>query len=99
VSEERRPDWFGVILGASVFLVGIALLIFTFIQAARLFGQSPSELIQRENAEITQIGASMGEVILRIGLLLMMSVVGSMISSRGVKMYLAARAGLIVQKD
>jgi hypothetical protein len=91
-SAARHTDWFGVVLGAITFLLGIGLLVFTFFQAAEMFSIPASTAVGAANKDITEIGASFGNVILRIGLLLVMCIVGSIVSGKGVRMYLAARA-------
>ncbi len=94
VTEGRRTDWFGVVLGAAVFLGGIVLLGITFFHAFSLFSTPQSELIQRQNPEVTALVGDFSYVLLRIGLLLVMSIVGSIVSGKGIRMYLAAREGL-----
>lgn len=102
-SSEELPvlshtDWFGVIIGALTFLFGIGLLVFTFVQASNMFSASPKEAVG-SSRDITEIGLSFGHVVLRIGLLLVMCIVGSIISGKGVRMYLAARARATVHHD
>ncbi len=99
VSEGKKTDWFGVILGAMVFLAGIGMLVVTFLQARDMFSVPPSQMIKDQSGDVTQIGVNFGTVLLRIGLLLVMSLVGSVISSKGIRMYLAARAGIAVQGE
>lgn len=91
-AEARKTDWFGLILGAGVFLAGIGLLAFTFAHAFTLFTTPRDELMGRQNPEVTRILSDFSFVVLRIGMLLVMSIVGSIISGKGVRMYLAARA-------
>jgi len=93
VDETRRTDWVGAALGAAVFLLGIALLLFTFYQALLMFSLQPEDLISRKNTDVTELGAAFGHIVFRIGLLIVMSIVGSMISGKGVRMYFAARSG------
>jgi hypothetical protein len=45
-----------------------------------------------DGKDVTELGKSFGHVLLRIGLLLVMSVVGSIIAGQGIRLYLAARA-------
>ncbi|MCH8274779.1 MAG: hypothetical protein IH851_08315 [Armatimonadetes bacterium] len=99
MTDDRRTDWFGVVLGAVVFLAGITLLIITFVWAANLFSTPPAEFVQKDNPDVTNIATSFGYVILRIGMLLVMSIVGSVVSGKGVRMYLAARAGVAVETE
>lgn len=102
VSEEREhttvvprvgSDLFGAILGALTFLLGIALLVFTFLRAADMF-LNPSQIVstnQSQQQDVTEIGVRFGTVVFQIGLLVVMSIVGAIISTRGIHMYLAAR--------
>lgn len=99
MSEERKTDVFGVLLGAAVFLLGIGFLVFTFIQAALLFQQPAGAILSKANPDVTEIGVSFGHVVLQFGYLLVMSIAGSVISSRGIKMYLAARAGVGISQE
>lgn len=93
MDERRRTDWVGMMLGAAVFLLGIALLLFTFYQALLMFSLQPEDIISRKNTDVTELGAAFGHIVLRIGLLIVMSIVGSVISGKGVRMYFAARMG------
>lgn len=101
-SEElpvlSHTDWFGVVIGALTFLFGIGLLVFTFVQASNMFSTPPPSVVGATK-DITEIGLSFGHVLLRIGLLLVMCIVGSIISGKGVRMYLAARARATVHHD
>jgi hypothetical protein len=86
-----QTDWFGTVLGAVTFLFGIGMLFLTFFKAAEMFSLSPAQVVG-EKRDITEIGLTVTHVLLRIGLLLVMCIVGSIISGKGVRMYLAARA-------
>lgn len=91
MDEPRRTDWVGAALGVAVFLLGIALLLFTFYQAFLMFSLQPEDIISRKNTDVTELGAAFGHIVFRIGLLIVMSIVGSVISGKGVRMYFAAR--------
>jgi hypothetical protein len=88
--EVKHTDWVGAVLGGAIFLFGIGLLIYTFLQASTMFAIPAKTTLEGEK-DITAIGATFGNVLLRIGLLLVMSIVGSIISGKGIRMYLAAR--------
>ena len=93
-SEKHRSgsqDWMGVVLGILTFLLGMGLLIFTFRHAAAMFAVSARETLG-DGRDVTELGKSFGHVLLRIGLLLVMSIVGSIIAGQGIRLYLAARA-------
>ncbi|MBA3724990.1 MAG: hypothetical protein H0W86_00725 [Armatimonadetes bacterium] len=91
IEPVKHTDWFGVVLGALIFLFGIGLLVFTFLEAAKMFAIPAKDALGAKK-DITEIGVSFGHVLLRIGLLLVMSIVGSIVSGKGIRMYLAARA-------
>jgi hypothetical protein len=81
----------GVVLGILTFLLGLGLLIYTFQHASAMFAVSARETLG-DGKDVTELGKSFGHVLLRIGLLLVMSVVGSIIAGQGIRLYLAARA-------
>jgi hypothetical protein len=45
-----------------------------------------------DEKDVTELGKTFGHVVLRVGLLLVMSVVGSVIAGQGVRLYLASRS-------
>jgi hypothetical protein len=94
VSTRASSDLFGAVLGALTFLLGISLLVFTFLRAADMF-LNPNQIVSANNPgqqqDVTEIGVRFGTVVFRIGLLVVMSIVGAIISTRGIHMYLAAR--------
>lgn len=81
----------GVAIGMVTFLFGLALLIMTFRHAATMFAIPARETLGNEK-DVTELGKTFGHVILRIGLLLVMSIVGSIITGQGIRLYLAARS-------
>jgi hypothetical protein len=90
---ETRTDLFGAVLGALTFLLGIGLLVFTFVRASDMF-LNPVQIVNSgpgTQQDVAEIGVKFGTVVFRIGLLLVMSIVGAVISTRGVHMYFAAR--------
>ncbi|RMG22204.1 MAG: hypothetical protein D6724_10860 [Armatimonadetes bacterium] len=96
VVQERpdaRTDLFGAVLGALTFLLGIGLLVLTFVRASDMFLNPVQIVSTTEGAQqdVAEIGVKFGTVVFRIGLLLVMSIVGAVISTRGVHMYFAAR--------
>jgi hypothetical protein len=90
IEPATRSDWVGSGLGIITFLLGLALLIFTFRNAAAMFSVSARETLG-DQKDVTELGKSFGHVLLRIGLLLVMSVVGSLIAGQGIRLYLASR--------
>ena len=91
VDNPKQSDWVAAALGMLTFVLGLGLLIFTFRHAAQMFSVSAREALGDEK-DVTELGKSFGHVLLRIGLLLVMSVVGSLIAGQGIRLYFAARS-------
>ncbi len=94
---EQRPtrDWFGSIIGIAVFLGGVALLAMTFQLAYTMFNTPAERALQLKagvGMDIAKAGTSLGDIIIRIFLLLVMAMVGSFISNRGISLYSSSRA-------
>lgn len=91
----RRHDLLAKVLGLVVFLGGIAVLAFVFMTAYHLF-HSPLGAIKTAapGSSVTpaaqQIGQSALSLLVRIALLIVMTIVGSLIAGRGVQMYFAS---------
>lgn len=91
----RRSDLLGRIIGLVVFLGGIGLLAFIFSAAYGWFTE-PSAGLQTAPVTgssvpaTTQLGTSLIRLLVRIGLLLVMTIIGSLLASRGAQLYFAA---------
>lgn len=99
----RRDDLWGRVMGIIVFLGGVGLLVFVFILAYDFFtadsiviptappnGEAPSAA--------TVIGQSAVQMIIKIALLVVMALVGSMLANKGVNLYFAS-AGIREDRD
>jgi hypothetical protein len=91
----RRHDLVGRILGILVFLGGIAALALVFMIAYHYFNSPLGELKPPLRAPstvppATQLGKSALAMLIRIGLLIVMTIAGSLIAGRGVQMYFAS---------
>jgi hypothetical protein len=75
------------------FLIGLGLLLYTFIQSVNLFLIPPDQLIKRENPDVTELARSFADVVVRIGLLLVQSVVGAVTTWAGFRLYGVGRRG------
>ena len=88
----QKGDSFARILGVVVSLVGIAVLIVTFMQAFRLFA-SPGGLLIPSTSEsdggtiVPSLGVSALVLLFRIGLLFIMALIGSLVASKGIQLY------------
>lgn len=93
-TKTGRPDWFGGVVGVLVFLVGIALLYTTFRIALGTLTQPPTKAMGLEPgqaADLVKTGQSFVGLLEKVIVLLVMSVVGAIVASRGVRLYGASR--------
>lgn len=92
----RNNDLWSRILGILVFLAGIAMLVYVFKAAHSMFisdtmGISLAPIKASEPGTATAaLGESAIRIFVRIVLLLLMSVVASLVSSKGISLYFAA---------
>jgi hypothetical protein len=78
------------VLGILVFLGGIALLLQTFKLAYDMFAVPPSEALGVKDAKVLEpvaVGNSLAAIAVRIVLLLIMGIVGSLVANKGVALY------------
>jgi hypothetical protein len=90
-----RRDAIGSILGILVFLGGIALLLLVFRMAYEMFTMPPSNALGLKSAkaiDFNVVGNSLTTIVVRILLLLVMGVFGSLVANRGISMYTSSRA-------
>jgi hypothetical protein len=86
----NRASVSGRVFGLIVFLVGVALLIWTFKLAFDLFSQDPSTFFRPpagKPIDVNQAGANLMGLIVRILILCVMAVFGGMIANRGIRLY------------
>ncbi len=85
--------------GLIIFIVGIALLVLVFSDAYRYFHSDTSgiEMTVEEgsaNSPTERLGESATKMIVRIGLLVVMAITGSLVASRGIHLYFASKTAL-----
>lgn len=93
--KATRNDAPGAAIGLLTFLVGVGLLLFTFQLAFGMFSVPPEHVVDTgpgKTVDLAKAGDNLASVFFRILLLLVMSVVGSVIANRGIRLYNAARA-------
>lgn len=88
----RSGDLVGRIVGGILFLAGVGILVFVFVLAYGYFN-SPNSGVAFAPANATtpatsQLGASAIVMLVRIGLLIVMALVGSLLAGRGMQFYL-----------
>ncbi len=89
-----RRDIFGTLLGLLVFLGGIALLLFTFRIAYDMFTVPPVRalgLIKDQPVDLGSAGSNLVGSLLKVLLLIVMALVGSLIANRGIQLYTDSR--------
>ena len=80
-------------LGLITFLCGVGLLFVTFKLAFSLFGLPPAEAVglhANQTLDANSAGTALLHIGFRIGMLLVMCIVGSVLAGRGIKLYVAA---------
>lgn len=98
-AASTTHDWPVRIVGLLVFLAGVGILVWVFLEANRLFhapapplpAAPPANAANPGPSPFIAIGASFSDLLRRLLLLLLMSVAGSVIASKGVQLYFAAR--------
>ena len=89
-----RRDALGTILGLAVFLGGVGLLLLTFKLAYDMFSVPPGEALKltgNQELEVATVAPTLTGLVLRVLLLVVMGIVGSLIANRGVHMYTESR--------
>jgi hypothetical protein len=97
-TTHGRRDFVGSSLGMLVFLGGIALLLVTFRLAYQLFSVPPSNAIGAQPKQVldpTLVGNNLTVLVLRVLLLLIMGIVGSLVANKGILLYTHSRAATI----
>lgn len=87
-TRDRVGGWLGVI----TFLGGIALLLITFRMAYDLFSVPPDQVLKLKPGQeinVNDTGQAAFVLVFRMMMLLVMSIVGSVIANRGIKLYSA----------
>ena len=100
MSSGSRGDIVGRLVGMLVFLIGVTLLVFVFMQAFRLFGLKPSDALglqftgdPKTDPTLGLIGSRFGLLFVQIAFLFIMALAASLISQRGINLYFSALHG------
>ncbi|MDW8290910.1 MAG: hypothetical protein RMM06_09310, partial [Armatimonadota bacterium] len=86
IDVRIRGDWIGRILGVAVFLLGVGILWVVFREAHQMF-TAPVPSAEKSLPRLGQIGV---DILKKLGLLVVMTLAGSLIANKGVQMYFAA---------
>lgn len=88
--ESRPRSGAGSAMGILVFIFGILLLLLTFRLAYGMFTVEPEVALGIKPNQPIDLGSSVqqfGWVVVRVLLLIVMAVVGSLVANRGIKLY------------
>jgi hypothetical protein len=85
----------GSVLGVLTFLGGVALMLLVFGLARDMFNTPPREALglkPGEAIDLNLVGPTLVNIVIRIVLLIVMGLVGSLIANRGISLFTAARS-------
>ena len=88
--KRARRDWVGSAIGLLVFLGGVALLVVVFRLAYEMFQTPPTVALDIEGGKTLDLGKASDRasaIVVKVILLLVMSVAGSLVANRGILMY------------
>jgi len=91
---RRDRDLLTPFVGIVTFLAGVVLLGTTFGVAYRMFSIPPAELLGVNPSQPLDVNGALTALVTlvaKIGLMLVMCLAGSMVASRGIKLYAATR--------
>lgn len=97
-ATHGRRDAFGSILGIVTFLGGVGLLLLTFREAFSMFETPPRDALGIGNSKVlepTTVGNGLMTIVIRIALLLIMGIVASLITNKGIHLYTECRGRAI----
>lgn len=82
-------------IGVITFLVGVGLLLLTFKLAYDMFTVPPSQIItsvgKDQTVDLGKSGDNLANVIVRVLLLIVMGLMGSLIANRGISLFTGSR--------
>lgn len=93
IARERR-DGLATFLGVVVFLVGVGIVGWTFVQAFEIFTKAPQLNLGVEPGkpiDFSVVGLNLARLIVRILVLVVMAGIGSALANRGAKMYASGK--------
>ncbi len=88
--KSSRGDIFGRVMGALVMLGGLAVICTVLWLAFKMFNDPNLGLGAMKSTTASDVGIGFGKLILRIALLFLGSISGSMIASKGINLYFAS---------
>ena len=101
-STRGSRDALGSVLGILTFFGGMALLLITFKLAYGMFNTPPDQALglqKGQKIDFNEVGPTLVGVIIRILLLIVMGIVGSLIANRGITLYTESRGLKFVHEE
>lgn len=94
--RRRERDWIGSSLGLLVFLGGVALLVLVFRLAYEMFQTPPTIALEVRGGQTLDLGKASARataIVVKVVVLLIMSIAGSLVANRGILMYSRSSGG------
>ena len=90
-----KRDPLARIVGILVFVLGVGILVLVFLRSYSLFTATPASLVLPPSphsppATTGNLSGAALTLVAQIGLLFVMTIVGSLVAARGIHLYLAA---------
>ncbi len=100
----RNNDILGRILGLLITIAGVVILFYVFQHALSLFTSDTMGIQMPEGKKeaataLNALGVSALMLFFRIALLFLMSIVGSIVTSKGIQLMVASRCGVLPAKE
>jgi hypothetical protein len=89
--EARKPNRLGRWTGGLIFAVGMAMLVMVFVLAAAAFAELPQTLDSASQSSGQGLIHALAGVAARVGFLVVMAYVASLVASKGLELFYAAR--------
>ncbi len=90
-ADRKRNNRPGRLLGALIFAVGVVMLVVVFVLAAGAFAEVPAALGGAKGSSGGGLGGALAATGARAAFLLVMAYVSSLLASKGLDLYQAAR--------
>ena len=93
--QKERRDAPSSILGVVVFLAGVAIVIWTFMQAFDIFSKAPQLNLgveQNKPINFSVVGVNFVRLLVKVLVLVVMAGIGSALANRGARMYASGKS-------
>lgn len=90
---DRKRDGWGTFFGLVTFLGGVGLVVATFFLAQGMFSVTPEVALgikSGETLDVNRVAAAAIVVLVKVLLLIVMAGLGSIVASRGIKLYVSS---------